>query len=167
MYPENRRPDSASCSRSAASNQPRGEPSRHHRLSPRRGGWAPVAEAAGAARAHRPWKLKVEWLDPHAAKNGGQALGLAAGATDLIVINTSCIGHAASGRVSARRRRQARTFESTVAWRGLAAHVRTVGVRRAEVDGGYGARSCLAREGAPPGSALGFVRGARAGKRRR
>jgi hypothetical protein len=44
------------------------------------------------------WKMKVDWLEPQSAKNGAQALGLAGGSADLVVINTSCIGHAASGR---------------------------------------------------------------------
>jgi hypothetical protein len=47
------------------------------------------------------WKLDVTWLDPDAAKNGAQALGLAGGTSDLIVVNTACIGHAASARVTA------------------------------------------------------------------
>jgi len=44
------------------------------------------------------WKIEVEWLEPTEAKNGPQALGLAGGSADLVVINTRCIGHAASGR---------------------------------------------------------------------
>jgi hypothetical protein len=47
------------------------------------------------------WRLKVDWLEPQVAKNGPQALGLAGGAADLVIINTSCIGHAASGRARA------------------------------------------------------------------
>lgn len=47
------------------------------------------------------WKLDVTWLDPDEAKNGAQALGLAGGTSDLIVVNTACIGHAASARVTA------------------------------------------------------------------
>jgi hypothetical protein len=45
------------------------------------------------------WKLGVTWVDPDAARNGDRALDLAAGTADLIVVNTACIGHAASGRV--------------------------------------------------------------------
>ncbi len=45
------------------------------------------------------WKLDVRWLDPQSAKNGQQAIDLASGSTDLLVINEACIGHAASGRV--------------------------------------------------------------------
>lgn len=45
------------------------------------------------------WGVKTTWLDPDSAKNGAQATSLAAGESDLIVINTSCISHAASGRV--------------------------------------------------------------------
>jgi hypothetical protein len=45
------------------------------------------------------WGVKVQWLDPNAAKNGPQPLGLASGAADLVVVNTRCIGHAASERV--------------------------------------------------------------------
>jgi hypothetical protein len=41
----------------------------------------------------------VTWVEPDAAKNGDRALDLAAGTADLIVVNTACIGHAASGRV--------------------------------------------------------------------
>ena len=44
------------------------------------------------------WKLEVEWLEPREAKNGPQLLGLVAGSSDLVVINTRCISHAASGR---------------------------------------------------------------------
>jgi len=45
------------------------------------------------------WGLKVAWLDPGAAKHGAQAKDLAAGTADLVLVNTACIGHAASGRV--------------------------------------------------------------------
>ena len=44
------------------------------------------------------WKMDVDWLEPHEAKNGAQMLGLAAGSCDLVIINTQCISHAASGR---------------------------------------------------------------------
>lgn len=47
------------------------------------------------------WGVKATWLSPDEAKNGSQALDLANGAADLIVINTACISHAASGRVRA------------------------------------------------------------------
>ncbi len=47
------------------------------------------------------WGLKTTWLDPDEAKNGSQATSLASGESDLIVINTACISHAASGRVGA------------------------------------------------------------------
>lgn len=47
------------------------------------------------------WSIEVTWLDPDEAKNSAQALGLAAGTSDLIVVNTACIGHAASARVTA------------------------------------------------------------------
>jgi len=46
------------------------------------------------------WGVKAEWLDPGAAKNGAQSLDLARGSADLIVVNTACISHAASGRVT-------------------------------------------------------------------
>lgn len=46
------------------------------------------------------WKLDVAWLDPDEAKNSAQALGLAGGTSDLIVVNTACIGHAGSRRVT-------------------------------------------------------------------
>ncbi|MBI2767398.1 MAG: hypothetical protein HYX53_16005 [Chloroflexi bacterium] len=46
----------------------------------------------------RAWQLKVEWLDPESARNGPKAKALAEGAADLLVVNTACIGHAASGR---------------------------------------------------------------------
>ena len=46
------------------------------------------------------WKLEVAWLDPDEAKNSAQALGLAGGTSDLIVVNTACIGHAGSRRVT-------------------------------------------------------------------
>jgi len=45
------------------------------------------------------WGVKATWLDPDSAKNGTQALDLAAGSTDLVIVNTACISHAASGRV--------------------------------------------------------------------
>ncbi|MCC6267221.1 MAG: DUF2325 domain-containing protein [Dehalococcoidia bacterium] len=45
------------------------------------------------------WGVKTTWLEPDAAKNGAQALDLASGSTDLIIVNTACISHAASGRV--------------------------------------------------------------------
>lgn len=44
------------------------------------------------------WGLKVTWLDPQAAQNRAQAKALAA-SSDLLVVNTACIGHAASNRV--------------------------------------------------------------------
>lgn len=47
------------------------------------------------------WGVKCTWLTPDEAKNGAQATSLAAGAADLVVINTACISHAASGRVKA------------------------------------------------------------------
>jgi hypothetical protein len=46
------------------------------------------------------WKVDVAWLDPDTAKNGAQALDLAGGTSDLIVVNTACISHAASVRVT-------------------------------------------------------------------
>ena len=46
------------------------------------------------------WGVKATWLDPDGAKNGGQALDLASGKADLIIVNTACISHAASGRVT-------------------------------------------------------------------
>lgn len=45
------------------------------------------------------WGVDVVWLDPDAAKQGSQALDLAGGTSDLIVVNTACISHAASTRV--------------------------------------------------------------------
>jgi hypothetical protein len=50
------------------------------------------------------WKLDVAWLDPHEAKNSAQAVGLAGGTSDLIVVNTACIGHAGAARVTAEAR---------------------------------------------------------------
>lgn len=47
------------------------------------------------------WGLEVSWLGADTAKNGAQALALAAGSADLLVINAACISHAASGRVLA------------------------------------------------------------------
>lgn len=52
-----------------------------------------------AMPAFEAWGVKATWLSPDEAKNGAQAPALASGAADLIVINTACIGHAASGRV--------------------------------------------------------------------
>ena len=46
------------------------------------------------------WGMDTEWLDPAAAKQGDRAKDLAAGKADLLVINTACIGHAASGRIA-------------------------------------------------------------------
>lgn len=46
------------------------------------------------------WGMEVEWLEPQQAKNGPQLLGLAGGASELVVINTRCISHAASGRAT-------------------------------------------------------------------
>jgi hypothetical protein len=43
--------------------------------------------------------LRVEWLDADAAKQGGRAVDRAGGSIDLVVIVTSYISHAASGRV--------------------------------------------------------------------
>ncbi len=45
------------------------------------------------------WGLKVDWIEPHSAKNGPRAVALAAGKADLVVVNVACIGHAASERV--------------------------------------------------------------------
>lgn len=45
------------------------------------------------------WGVDVVWLDPGAAKQGAQALDLAGGTSDLVVVNTACISHAASTRV--------------------------------------------------------------------
>jgi hypothetical protein len=45
------------------------------------------------------WGIRTTWLDPDSAKNGAQATSLAGGESDLVVINTACISHAASGRV--------------------------------------------------------------------
>ncbi|MCL4240474.1 MAG: DUF2325 domain-containing protein [Dehalococcoidia bacterium] len=56
------------------------------------------------------WKLDVEWLDAGSAKNGAQALGLAGGACDLIVVNTACISHAASARVTVEARNSGKEF---------------------------------------------------------
>ncbi len=47
------------------------------------------------------WGIEVSWLGPESAKNGAQALALAAGSADLLVVNAACISHAASGRVLA------------------------------------------------------------------
>ncbi len=47
------------------------------------------------------WGVKTTWLDPDSAKNGAKALDLASGAADVIIVNTACISHAASGRVTA------------------------------------------------------------------
>ncbi len=44
--------------------------------------------------------MDTEWLDAAAAKQGDRAKDLAAGKADLLVINTACIGHAASGRIA-------------------------------------------------------------------
>lgn len=44
--------------------------------------------------------LKVDWLDPESAKQGGRAVDRASGSVDLVVVNTGYIGHAASGRVT-------------------------------------------------------------------
>ena len=44
------------------------------------------------------WGLEVTWLDPQQAQNRVQAKALAAN-SDLLVVNTACIGHAASNRV--------------------------------------------------------------------
>ncbi|MEJ5220547.1 MAG: hypothetical protein WHT63_00910 [Tepidiforma sp.] len=46
------------------------------------------------------WGLKVDWLDPESAKQGGRAVDRASGSVDLVVVNTGYIGHAASGRVT-------------------------------------------------------------------
>ena len=46
------------------------------------------------------WGMDTEWLDAAAAKQGDRARDLAAGKADLLVINTACIGHAASGRIA-------------------------------------------------------------------
>ncbi|MGE0602143.1 MAG: DUF2325 domain-containing protein [Dehalococcoidia bacterium] len=53
------------------------------------------------------WGIKTTWLDPDDAKNGPQATSLASGESDLIVINTACISHAASGRVKAEANKDA------------------------------------------------------------
>jgi hypothetical protein len=45
------------------------------------------------------WGIETTWLGPDDAKNGSQARDLASGQNDLVVINTACISHAASGRV--------------------------------------------------------------------
>jgi hypothetical protein len=47
------------------------------------------------------WGLKVDWIEPSSAKNGPQAVALASGKADLVVVNVACIGHAASERVIA------------------------------------------------------------------
>lgn len=44
------------------------------------------------------WGVQVTWLDAADAKTGRQAPAKAAGSSDLVVVNTACIGHAASGR---------------------------------------------------------------------
>jgi hypothetical protein len=46
------------------------------------------------------WGADVEWLDPTSAKNGSQAVDLARGTADLVVVNTACIGHSAAARVT-------------------------------------------------------------------
>jgi hypothetical protein len=56
------------------------------------------------------WNLDVDWLDPGSAKNGAQALGLAGGTCDLIVVNTACISHAASARVTVEARNSGKEF---------------------------------------------------------
>ena len=45
------------------------------------------------------WGLKIDWIEPGPAKNGPQAVALASGKADLVVVNAACIGHAASERV--------------------------------------------------------------------
>ncbi|MCK9519474.1 MAG: DUF2325 domain-containing protein, partial [Dehalococcoidia bacterium] len=47
----------------------------------------------------RGWQVDVDWLDADAARTGAQAKALASGSADFVVVNTSYIGHAASGRV--------------------------------------------------------------------
>jgi len=56
------------------------------------------------------WGLDVRWLDPGAAKNGPQALDLAGGTCDLLVVNTACISHAASGRVTAEAKSSGKNY---------------------------------------------------------
>lgn len=77
-----------------------------------------------AMPAFDTWGVKVTWLSPDEAKNGSQATALASGAADLIVINTACISHAASGRVRAEVERERQAGETKIAYhnsRGLGA----------------------------------------------
>lgn len=45
------------------------------------------------------WGAKVDWLGPDEAKQGNRAVDLVNGACTEVVVNTSYIGHSASGRV--------------------------------------------------------------------
>lgn len=77
-----------------------------------------------ALPAFEQWGVKATWLSPDEAKNGAQATALAAGAADLVVINTACISHAASGRVRAEVERAQQTGATKIAYhnsRGLGA----------------------------------------------
>ncbi|MFN8616003.1 MAG: DUF2325 domain-containing protein [Dehalococcoidia bacterium] len=77
-----------------------------------------------AMPAFDAWGVKTTWLSPDDAKNGAQAKALASGAADLVVINTACISHAASGRVRAEVERAQQTGELKIAYhnsRGLGA----------------------------------------------
>jgi hypothetical protein len=83
----------------------------------------------------KTWNLDVAWLEPKQAKNGQQARELAEGVA-AVVINTACIGHAASGRVSeAARSAQVAVIDQTS---------RGVGSMLMQV------RGALARLSAPP-----------------
>ncbi|MCC7366686.1 MAG: DUF2325 domain-containing protein [Dehalococcoidia bacterium] len=46
------------------------------------------------------WDVRAQWLTPGAAKQGDQAVAAAAGSCDIVVVNTACIGHAASIRTA-------------------------------------------------------------------
>jgi hypothetical protein len=79
------------------------------------------------------WGLKVDWLGPHEAKNGKQAISLAQGACDAVIINTAYIGHAASGRV----KEAAEAANKPVVWqdgRGLASVLQKVRETFAQSD---------------------------------
>ncbi len=62
------------------------------------------------------WGVRATWLSPDDTKNGPQAIALASGAADLVVINTACISHAASGRVRAEVERAQRTGDIKIAY---------------------------------------------------
>ena len=83
------------------------------------------------------WKMDVDWLEPQEAKNGAQMLGLAAGSCDLVIINTQCISHAASGRA------QKEATAAGTRWKaqesrgvGSSAHVRARRIRGRACGGG-------------------------------